>query len=214
MITNSFAILGDDSDSDHEGGVGVGVDDGIDAGIDVGVVGEIVVPVSVETNAISDGEATMSGPEAVGSGDETVVSSREVDDGLTSAQRVELAYKKSVEAIRSRPIPVIPPGGVDLIALSPELAWMHYAMRNGMSWYDMFIYDVELEEYRRKREYERIHGIAEEPIRVETVVERTAWTDVRKSGGGGGRGQKRGGRRRVEYTAEEREARRQESWGW
>jgi hypothetical protein len=140
-------------------------------------------------------------------------------DTMTSEERVAAAIAR----VRSVPIPVLPPGGVDLNAMFPDLARMNYAMRNGMSWYDMFLYEDELAEFRKARAERVARGEPEyppEPARSDHVIETDDWTDVRrpvqkKGGYGGGRYNTRDRKpaRRTE-TAEERDARRQAAWGW
>ncbi len=166
--------------------------------------------------------------------DEVVVESVAVAptyDTMTSEERIAAAIAR----VRSVPIPVLPPGGVDLLTMFPDLARMHYAMRNGISWYDMFLYDEELDEFRKRGDERVARGEPRylsgpaRPVSPDHVIETDDWTDVRrpvqKKGGGGGSGGGSGsgsGRyntrdrkpaRRTE-TAEEREARRQAAWGW
>lgn len=156
------------------------------------------------------------------SDDEVVVASTCVAPvTMTSEERIAAA----IEAIRSRPIPVLPPGGIDLMAISPELARMEYAMRRGISWYDMFLYEDELAEFRKRcderearGEPRYLSGPAPRP-EVTEVIECDEWTDVRRAKTGGHRVKsersypKQRRERRVE-TPEEREIRRQQAWGW
>jgi hypothetical protein len=131
---------------------------------------------------------------------------------MTSEERITAALAK----VRSVPIPVLPPGGIDLIAMSPELARMAYAMRNGMSWYDMFLYDEELDEFRKRGDERVARG---EPRylpcpapRVEPteVIDCDDWTDVRRVKTNTRSHPKKKRERRVETQ----EVCRQESWGW
>jgi hypothetical protein len=145
---------------------------------------------------------------------------------MTSEERIAAA----IEAIRSRPIPVLPPGGIDLMAISPELARMEYAMRRGISWYDMFLYEDELAEFRKRCDEREARGEPRyltgpvRPVSPDHVIECDEWTDVRRpvqkkggSSGGGSSGRyntrDRKPARRIE-TPEEREERRQAAWGW
>jgi hypothetical protein len=144
-------------------------------------------------------------------------------DTMTSEERVAAAIAR----VRSIPIPVLPPGGVDLLAMFPDLARMHYAMRNGISWYDMFLYDEELDEFRKRCDERVARGEPRylsgpaRPVSPDHVIECDDWTDVRrpvqKKGGSGGSGRyttrDRKPARRIE-TPEEREERRQATWGW
>ena len=142
-------------------------------------------------------------------------------DTMTSEERIAAAIAR----VRSCPIPVLPPGGVDLFSMFPDLARMEYAMRRGISWYDMFLYDDELDEFRKRGDERVARG---EPrylsgpaprAEVSKVIECDEWTDVRrpvqKKGGSSGRYNTRDKKpaRRIE-TAEEREERRQAAWGW
>lgn len=131
---------------------------------------------------------------------------------MTSRERIDAA----IEAIRARPIPVLPPGGIDLIAMSPELARMAYAMRNGMSWYDMFLYDEELDEFRKRGDERVARGepryLSGPAPRVEPteVIDCDDWTDVRRVKTNTRSHPKKKRERRVETQ----EVCRQESWGW
>ena len=158
------------------------------------------------------------------SDDEMVVDTVEVVPApieMTSEERIAAAIAR----VRACTIPILPSGGVDLNEMFPDLARMAYAMRNGMSWYDMFLYDEELDEFRKRCDERVARGEPRylsgpaRPVSPDHVIECDEWTDVRrvKTSGHRVKGErsypKQKRERRVE-TPEEREARRQQAWGW
>jgi len=157
------------------------------------------------------------------SDDEVVVESVTVTpayNAMTSEEQVAAALAK----VRSVPIPVLPPGGVDLMSMFPDLARMQYAMRNGMSWYDMFLYEDELAEFRKACDEREARGEPRylsgpaRPASPDHVIECDEWTDVRRARDGrrvkGERSYPKQKRERRVETPEERDARRQQAWGW
>lgn len=82
---------------------------------------------------------------------------------------MQRAYEKAMIAMRT--MPVFPPGGVNLLEMFPDMAEVDACVNRGMSWYDMFCYEDELAQYRKRREHERKYGPAE-------IIEEDAWTCV------------------------------------
>lgn len=103
-------------------------------------------------------------------------------NAMTSEERVEAALAK----VSTCPIPVLPPGGVNLLSMFPDLARIEYAMRRGMSWYDMFLYDDELAKFQKECDEREARGEPrylsgpERPASPDHVIECDEWADVRR----------------------------------